>query len=1179
MLAGREILKTVRIAGPSCTEEFNLRAGIIAYNSAHSNFNNVPGRIREQLAAVDVKWSSGQFANTIATAANNGKIVVYDINRAGVELGRIHEHQRQVHSLDFNPNGGYLLLSGDQDGMVRLWDLRSMDRARGAITWHSRTKFKTNADGIREVKWSPGDAVQFACGTDNGMIQSWDIRSNHAPLLRINAHSETCLTIDFHPDGKHLASGSMDRSVKVWNLSGDKRQKPAWFFGAPQPVAKLRWRPLAWSARAQSSGGWESTQLVTSYARFDSRVHLWDFRRPYVPFREIDRFATAPTGLLWHSEDLLWSVGNEGIFTQTDIHFAPKIFDRRSIQALDCAHFGEAIISLQRRPKRRASSMNGNAEIGDLSASSKEKGSSGEKLSGSEGAADGGADDSLESGFFGSSFRRRPKHVIDAKSPSKSQTSTPPSINPIASNMEAAMLLGTLFRPEQVEAIVRNITSLDPAEFRYLAERYIATFLPPELSAEAQAQGLEARMEEYFESNALAAQNIQHYRLAQSWRIIRQIFMLEVRARATAKRKVRLLKASRESGEQADNASHQREDTLKSPVRERTEIGSSMATPLARPLPDSPEATSSQVQLPNIEIGDEIQLSGPSVHFEEHKLQLASSQDSIRHGGARWIPKAKGISPRKLSHQSQAVHDGSPTGRLDMNAGLASDSYDPNSFQPSQSSGEGFKFTQSTPSPESYRMTGPTSFDSDDMRIGRMSFEEEGIPSSDSFKSIGTEPIPDIFNASSIESESTPEGSKALMKQREQTYMLPKAEKKIPRSAPPIVLSSSLLPTHEPSKQDVQEPLQNEPPAVESSKNTLQPSNEENPNFIDDDFLPLLKLIKGTGNLYEEEITYEANTAVFLSLPSVMKALLSSLLGPPDYDVQAATTLLLLVRQIFPLEVNPVQLSFLVRAYHDSLIHRSLFTDAAYLRLLVGPDPIHKRLVNTYTRDIALKWTCLTCQRPRRDQAEAMPRYCKRCALPSAPCIVCNESEGGKLWAWCQSCAHGGHMDCMDSWFSLDVSGGECPVSGCGCDCRPGTLRKEKLKFMEEEAEKKRISSLRRGSRPTQILVEEGLQRYKAGQVVPDRGAGAIPLAPSPAAMAATAAANANAAVASASATATATAATSAAATTADKATSATAKEIVVREEDYDSETEDSMAVFSWGRGLRTGISRLDEHL
>ena len=265
MLAGREILKTIRVSGATCAEEFNLRAAVIAYSSTH---NSTVGasvvKHRDDLAATDVKWSHGNYDSHIATACPNGRIMLYDVNRAGVESARLDEHNRQVHKLAFNPHQGYLMLSASQDATMRLWDLRAMQGGRNVLTFRSAFRYKGNAEGIRDVKWSPTDGTGFACATDAGVVQRWDFRKDKAPLQKINAHKKVCLSIDWHPDGRHLASSGTDKQVQVWDLaSSARRQNSPWSFRAPQAVTKVRWRPVGWHTGGHGPGSWETSQVVT----------------------------------------------------------------------------------------------------------------------------------------------------------------------------------------------------------------------------------------------------------------------------------------------------------------------------------------------------------------------------------------------------------------------------------------------------------------------------------------------------------------------------------------------------------------------------------------------------------------------------------------------------------------------------------------------------------------------------------------------------------------------------------------------------------------------------------------------------------------------------------------------------------------------------------------------------
>jgi WD repeat-containing protein 24 len=65
VLAGKEILKTVRFEDGSITEDVNLRFNINTVSE------DIARKRRDFLPATDVKWSHGNFANFIATAANN----------------------------------------------------------------------------------------------------------------------------------------------------------------------------------------------------------------------------------------------------------------------------------------------------------------------------------------------------------------------------------------------------------------------------------------------------------------------------------------------------------------------------------------------------------------------------------------------------------------------------------------------------------------------------------------------------------------------------------------------------------------------------------------------------------------------------------------------------------------------------------------------------------------------------------------------------------------------------------------------------------------------------------------------------------------------------------------------------------------------------------------------------
>ncbi|KAK0732449.1 hypothetical protein B0T21DRAFT_369027 [Apiosordaria backusii] len=358
VLASHHVLKIIKLdGGLHVQEDVDLRA-ILSQQPAHRN--KAPSAVADQLSIQDVKWGNVVNREVLFTACTSGKIFQYDVLRARatmvgnpLEFIQMREDSRQVNSLDLNPHHSSWLLSGSQDGLLRCFDVRTPVSTRTWPTYRALQSFKSHADGVRQVRWSPKDGFLFACGTEQGMVLKWDMRKPSSPILRINAHEKACTSIAWHQDGDHLVSAGLDSRCNIWDMSRtDKRQKPKYVISTPAPVGSLAWRPGQWSATAQ---GKRASQLAVSYdesgiKRFGmNSVHIWDLARPTMPYKEIQRFDYAPNSILWHDQYLLWTAGREG-FNQCDISFAPKVMDRQTMSTFAFSSQGEVAMCLDERP-------------------------------------------------------------------------------------------------------------------------------------------------------------------------------------------------------------------------------------------------------------------------------------------------------------------------------------------------------------------------------------------------------------------------------------------------------------------------------------------------------------------------------------------------------------------------------------------------------------------------------------------------------------------------------------------------------------------------------------------------------------------------------------------------------------------------------------------------------------
>ena len=117
------------------------------------------------------------YESTIATGLSNGVVSVYKIspNGQGKQTGRFSDHKRTINSLDFIESENQLL-SGSQDGTIKLWDLRSSS-SKPSITIQASMR----SDPIRACQYSPHSSVKNKMCVlsvhDSGALCKFDLRS------------------------------------------------------------------------------------------------------------------------------------------------------------------------------------------------------------------------------------------------------------------------------------------------------------------------------------------------------------------------------------------------------------------------------------------------------------------------------------------------------------------------------------------------------------------------------------------------------------------------------------------------------------------------------------------------------------------------------------------------------------------------------------------------------------------------------------------------------------------------------------------------------------------------------------------------------------------------------------------------------------------------------------------